>query len=87
MPIVSNFGADGGFEVNEQEPPHGSEETRVRLRSRWASVHVAGPALAVIALIAVLGIVVIGVMLVDLSRQAIGDRAPQPLIDSEQPYP
>lgn len=68
----------------EQQPPHRSPETRVHLRSRWASVHVAGPALAVIALVAVIGIVVIGVLLVDLSRQAIGDRAAQPSVDSGQ---
>lgn len=68
----------------EQRPPHRSPETRVHLRSRWASIHVAGPPLAVIALVAVIGIIVIGVLLVDLSRQAIGDRAAQPLVDSGQ---
>ncbi|MFI4915119.1 MAG: hypothetical protein ACIAS6_01255 [Phycisphaerales bacterium JB060] len=60
------------------------DETYVRVRSPWASVHVAGPALAVIALVAVLGIIVLGVLLGDLSRQAIGDRAPQPSVGSEQ---
>ena len=71
----------------EEQPPHRSEETRVHLRSRWASVHVAGPALAVIALVAVIGIIVLSVLLVDLSRQAIGNRIPQTVNDQEHQSP